>query len=105
MRVCKALHRPSLSFSCDVIQKHYVFEASSIIGEQNIWRYFISEYSAILSQLRQVGLFRDEHADFRDEMDRLRALRGKKKLPKCGCLDPGGILCFYSYKLGDNNFQ
>ncbi|VDK40810.1 unnamed protein product [Taenia asiatica] len=46
------------------------------------WYPPLEEYSAILSHLRQVGLFRDEHADFREEMDRLRALRGKKKWVK-----------------------
>ncbi|VDM32457.1 unnamed protein product [Hydatigera taeniaeformis] len=46
------------------------------------WYPPLEEYSAILARLRQIGLFRDEHADFRDEMDRLRALRGKKKWVK-----------------------
>lgn len=43
------------------------------------WYPPLEEYSAILAQLRQVGLFRDEHADFREEMNRLRTLRGKPK--------------------------
>ena len=46
------------------------------------WYPPLEEYSEILATLRRVGLFRDEHADFRDEMDRLRALRGKKKWVK-----------------------
>ncbi|VDD74734.1 unnamed protein product [Mesocestoides corti] len=46
------------------------------------WYPPLEEYSNILATLRRVGLFRDEHADFRDEMDRLRALRGKKKWNK-----------------------
>lgn len=46
------------------------------------WYPPLEEYSALFSQLRQVGLFRDEHADFREEMDRLRALRGKRKWVK-----------------------
>jgi small subunit ribosomal protein S33 len=32
--------------------------------------------------LRNYGLFRDEHADWKDEMKRLRYLRGKKPPPK-----------------------
>lgn len=37
----------------------------------------------IFSQLRHHGLYRDEHLDFKEEMIRLRALRGKTK-PKKG---------------------
>ncbi|GAB6029604.1 Ribosomal protein S33 [Chamberlinius hualienensis] len=33
----------------------------------------------LMKTLRHHGLFRDEHADFQDEMVRLRALRGKVK--------------------------
>ncbi|VDL85904.1 unnamed protein product [Schistocephalus solidus] len=43
------------------------------------WYPPLEEYSNILATLRRLGLFRDEHADFRDEMDRLRALRGKPR--------------------------
>ncbi|KAK4468058.1 hypothetical protein MN116_008233 [Schistosoma mekongi] len=39
----------------------------------------LEEYSNILQKLRYLGLYRDEHADFREEMDRLRELRGKGK--------------------------
>lgn len=46
------------------------------------WYPPLEEYSEILATLRRVGLYRDEHADFREEMDRLRALRGKKKWVK-----------------------
>ncbi|VDO05682.1 unnamed protein product [Rodentolepis nana] len=46
------------------------------------WYPPLEEYSEILATLRRIGLYRDEHADFRDEMDRLRALRGKKKWVK-----------------------
>ncbi|BHF82526.1 mitochondrial translation [Sparganum proliferum] len=43
------------------------------------WYPPLEEYSNILATLRRLGLFRDEHADFRDEMNRLRALRGKPR--------------------------
>jgi small subunit ribosomal protein S33 len=36
-----------------------------------------------MKQLRNYGLFRDEHQDFKEEMKRLRALRGKAP-PKKG---------------------
>ena len=32
-----------------------------------------------MRNLRDYGLFRDEHKDFKDEMDRLRELRGKTR--------------------------
>lgn len=45
--------------------------------------YFVNYYprhpetSMMLLKLREYGLYRDEHEDFKDEMKRLRALRGK----------------------------
>lgn len=40
-------------------------------------------YYALTQKLRHMGLFRDEHEDFKEEMRRLRKLRGKGK-PKKG---------------------
>lgn len=37
------------------------------------------ETGLLMMKLREYGLFRDEHQDFKDEMKRLRALRGKHK--------------------------
>ncbi|XP_035677501.1 28S ribosomal protein S33, mitochondrial-like [Branchiostoma floridae] len=37
----------------------------------------------MMADLRKIGLYRDEHQDFKEEMRRLRALRGKVK-PKKG---------------------
>uniref|UniRef100_A0A1W7RFM5 Small ribosomal subunit protein mS33 n=1 Tax=Agkistrodon contortrix contortrix TaxID=8713 RepID=A0A1W7RFM5_AGKCO len=34
-------------------------------------------YSGLMRRLRSYGLYRDEHEDFKDEMKRLRRLRGK----------------------------
>ncbi|XP_077195976.1 small ribosomal subunit protein mS33 [Paroedura picta] len=34
-------------------------------------------YSGLMRKLRFYGLYRDEHEDFRDEMKRLKKLRGK----------------------------
>ncbi|VDP89894.1 unnamed protein product [Echinostoma caproni] len=42
----------------------------------------LEEYRNILVKLRVLGLYRNEHADFRDEMRRLRELRGKGKRKK-----------------------
>jgi len=41
------------------------------------------ELSKMTYYLRQMGLYRDEHADFKEEMKRQRELRGKVK-PKKG---------------------
>lgn len=35
------------------------------------------EIGELMTKLRYYGLYRDEHADFVEEMDRMRALRGK----------------------------
>ncbi|XP_031765405.1 28S ribosomal protein S33, mitochondrial [Galleria mellonella] len=40
------------------------------------------ETHALILKLRDYGLFRDEHQDFKDEMKRLRELRGKVKVWK-----------------------
>ncbi|XP_064594096.1 small ribosomal subunit protein mS33 isoform X1 [Zonotrichia leucophrys gambelii] len=40
-------------------------------------------YYALMKKLRYFGLYRDEHQDFREEMRRLKKLRGKEK-PKKG---------------------
>eukprot|EP00090_Calanus_glacialis_P042221 TRINITY_DN74951_c0_g1_i1.p2 TRINITY_DN74951_c0_g1~~TRINITY_DN74951_c0_g1_i1.p2 ORF type:complete len:136 (-),score=44.87 TRINITY_DN74951_c0_g1_i1:78-485(-) len=37
------------------------------------------ETNELMRHLRDYGLYRDEHKDFCDEMDRLRDLRGKNK--------------------------
>lgn len=44
------------------------------------------ETGDLMRKLRHYGLYRDEHADFADEMERMRVLRGKAK-PK---RQPGG---------------
>ncbi|XP_063240693.1 small ribosomal subunit protein mS33 [Bacillus rossius redtenbacheri] len=41
------------------------------------------ETHRLMMRLRYYGLYRDEHQDFKEEMKRLRALRGKVK-PKKG---------------------
>lgn len=40
------------------------------------------EMGRLMMVVREYGLFRDEHADFREEMNRLRALRGKGPPPR-----------------------
>ncbi|OAD58263.1 28S ribosomal protein S33, mitochondrial [Eufriesea mexicana] len=38
-----------------------------------------AETDLLMKHLRNYGLFKDEHADFKDEYDRKRELRGKVK--------------------------
>lgn len=40
------------------------------------------EMGKLMSNLRDYGLYRDEHEDFKEEMVRLRALRGKVRPPR-----------------------
>lgn len=40
------------------------------------------EMGMLMRRLREYGLFRDEHEDFKDEMKRLRVLRGKGPPPR-----------------------
>lgn len=40
------------------------------------------EMGQLMLRLREYGLFRDEHMDHREEMKRLRALRGKGPPPR-----------------------
>jgi len=44
------------------------------------WYPGLEETAELMRNLRDYGLFRDEHADFKDEMARLRQLRGKVKI-------------------------
>merc|ERR1719211_451198 len=39
----------------------------------------IEETTELMRVLRDYGLYRDEHKDFKEEMERLRLLRGKNK--------------------------
>ena len=39
----------------------------------------VEETNELMRLLRHYGLYRDEHKDFCDEMQRLRVLRGKAK--------------------------
>ena len=41
------------------------------------------EINKLMTQLRDYGLYRNEHEDFKEEMDRIRKLKGReKKKPK-----------------------
>ncbi|XP_018326464.1 28S ribosomal protein S33, mitochondrial [Agrilus planipennis] len=58
-----------------------LFSAEPINKRKDLYPYYPRhiETGQLMLNLRYYGLFRDEHADFQDEMERLRVLRGKGK--------------------------
>lgn len=56
-----------------------MFSEEPLYKQEKVINYYPRhvETGLLIRQLRQYGLFRDEHQDFIDEMKRLRALRGK----------------------------
>lgn len=58
-----------------------LFSAEPINQRRDIYAYYPRhvETGKLMLKLRDYGLYRDEHADFTDEMNRMRALRGKTR--------------------------
>ncbi|OWR52393.1 ribosomal protein S33 [Danaus plexippus plexippus] len=61
-----------------------IFSERPLHTNENILHYYPRhvETHALMLKLREYGLFRDEHQDFKEEMKRLRELRGKVKVWK-----------------------
>ncbi|XP_061713800.1 small ribosomal subunit protein mS33 [Cydia pomonella] len=59
-----------------------MFSAKPVHTNEEIIHYYPRhvETHALVLRLREYGLFRDEHQDFKEEMKRLRELRGKVKV-------------------------
>ncbi|XP_066588842.1 small ribosomal subunit protein mS33 [Prorops nasuta] len=59
-----------------------LFSAKPVEKSPEIVEYYprLQETDSLMKHLRLLGLYRDEHEDFKDEMERLRTLRGKPKL-------------------------
>ncbi|XP_011556792.3 28S ribosomal protein S33, mitochondrial [Plutella xylostella] len=59
-----------------------MFSARPLHSDEAVLHYYPRhpETHALALRLRELGLFRDEHQDFKDEMRRLRELRGKVKV-------------------------
>jgi small subunit ribosomal protein S33 len=58
-----------------------LFSANPIYQRPEMVEYYprhVETYK-LMTKLRNYGLYRDEHQDFKEEMTRLRALRGKVK--------------------------
>lgn len=75
-RIFGEVSRPTNSKSMKVVQ---LFSEKPIDQRKEIHGYYPRhvETGKLMMMLRHYGLFRDEHQDFKEEMDRMRALRGK----------------------------
>ncbi|KAG7320411.1 hypothetical protein KOW79_016264 [Hemibagrus wyckioides] len=74
--------RPTDSRSMKVVQ---LFKEPPMAQKKEVYDWYPQHkiYYSLTQKLRYMGLFRDEHQDFKEEMRRLRKLRGKGK-PKKG---------------------
>ncbi|CAG9786418.1 unnamed protein product [Diatraea saccharalis] len=70
---------PTNSKSMKVVK---IFSQRPLHTNEEIIHYYPRhvETHALMLKLREYGLYRDEHQDFKDEMKRLRELRGKVKV-------------------------
>lgn len=80
-RIFGEVTRPTTSQSMKVIQ---MFKEEPLYLRDEVINYYPRhiETGQLMLRLREYGLYRDEHADFREEMNRLRAARGKGPPPR-----------------------
>ncbi|MBN3307984.1 small ribosomal subunit protein mS33 [Amia ocellicauda] len=81
-RIFGDVARPTDSSSMKVVE---LFKDQPMALKKEVYDWYPQHkvYYALTKKLRFMGLFRDEHEDFKEEMRRLRKLRGKGK-PKKG---------------------
>ncbi|MGH0120159.1 UNVERIFIED_CONTAM: hypothetical protein FKN15_065920 [Acipenser sinensis] len=81
-RIFGEVARPTDSKSMKVVE---LFREQPMALKKEVYDWYPQHktYYALTRKLRFLGLFRDEHEDFKEEMRRLRKLRGKGK-PKKG---------------------
>ncbi|KAL2102864.1 hypothetical protein ACEWY4_002032 [Coilia grayii] len=81
-RIFGEVARPTDSKSMKVVE---LFKEPPMAQRKEVYDWYPQHriYYAMTKKLRYIGLFRDEHEDFKEEMERLRKLRGKGK-PKKG---------------------
>ncbi|KAK2517516.1 Mrps33 [Columba livia] len=74
--------RPTDSKSMKVVK---LFSEQPLAKRKEVYSWYPphNTYYALMKKLRYFGLYRDEHQDFKEEMRRLKKLRGKEK-PKKG---------------------
>ncbi|KAB0793226.1 hypothetical protein PPYR_12846 [Photinus pyralis] len=77
-RIFGEVVRPTNSKSLKVVK---IFSEEPRNLKREIFAYYPRhvETGKLMMRLRNYGLYRDEHEDFREEMQRLRELRGKAK--------------------------
>ncbi|KPJ02529.1 28S ribosomal protein S33, mitochondrial [Papilio xuthus] len=78
-RIFGEVATPTNSKSMKVVK---IFSARPLHTNEEIIHYYPRhvETGKLMMNLRSYGLFRDEHQDFKEEMKRLRELRGKVKV-------------------------
>lgn len=81
-RIFGEVARPTNDKSMKVVK---MFSEKPVHLREEIVNYYPRhvETHLLMKKLREYGLFRDEHQDFKEEMKRLRVLRGKAP-PKKG---------------------
>lgn len=81
-RIFGEVTRQTNSKSMKVVR---MFSEKPLYMKQEVIQYYPrhNETNILMRNLRNYGLFRDEHQDFKEEMVRLRTLRGKAP-PKKG---------------------
>ncbi|XP_038134567.1 28S ribosomal protein S33, mitochondrial [Cyprinodon tularosa] len=75
-RIFGEVVRPTDTKSMKVVQ---LFQEPPLARRKEVYEWYPHHkvYYAMTQKLRFMGLFRDEHEDFKEEMRRLRKLRGK----------------------------
>ncbi|KAK6188569.1 hypothetical protein SNE40_004717 [Patella caerulea] len=81
-RIFGEVARPTTSQSTKVVK---IFSQKPLHLRPEVVNYYPQHdvIGNMMSRLRHLGLYRDEHMDFKEEMRRLKNLRGKAK-PKKG---------------------
>ncbi|CAH1098504.1 unnamed protein product [Psylliodes chrysocephalus] len=77
-RIFGEVVRPTNPKSMKVVK---LFSEEPVHLRREVYAYYPRhiETGKLMMKLRYYGLYRDEHTDFKEEMDRMRALRGKPK--------------------------
>ncbi|MEE6477745.1 hypothetical protein FKM82_011615 [Ascaphus truei] len=75
-RIFGEVARPTDNRSMKVVK---LFSEPPLAKRKEVYDWYPQHnaYFALMKKLRFLGLYRDEHEDFKDEMKRLRKLRGK----------------------------
>ncbi|XP_069808307.1 small ribosomal subunit protein mS33 isoform X2 [Dendropsophus ebraccatus] len=81
-RIFGEVVRPTNDYSMKVVK---LFSEQPLAKRKGVYDWYPPHhiYGPLMKNLRFLGLYRDEHEDFKEEMKRLRRLRGKGS-PKKG---------------------